>query len=140
MRLGITEGCPTCVSIQTCVKCKCGGEATAPPTPSLFSHDLDKEARYMNETPSDVERDFLAPARSNPIVPETYEFDQEMEGLGDYGDLAIAGSVAAFGAAMVGLSLFLKNMPARDAARGVGIVVGGLGLASLISNWIAARS
>lgn len=169
MRLGMTEGCPTCVSMQTCVRCKCGGEVTAPPNPSLFNHDLDTEAQFTNDTPSDMERDFLAPAQSMPGMPETYESAQEyepstplypmveeqavdemeagdegaakeveaMEGLGEYADMGVSGWVAASGAAIVGISFLLGKSPAQEVVRGVGIVVGGFGLGSLISNAIA---
>lgn len=126
MRLGFTEGCDQCMSIQTCIECKCSGQVSAPvnsPGGEILPMDYEHRAEEVRETPADMELK----------VEEDY-----VGGLGAATDTIIPYFVTtALGTGLVTLSFALSGAP-KEVTRGIGIVLGGLGVGSIIHTFMKA--
>jgi hypothetical protein len=150
MRLGITEGCDSCVSIQTCTECKCGGQTTAHVSPDLWSHDAGTKATDRAETPPDEIAKRVAPAAVSPPPTEDSSYQQMvhdpetiLEGLGDE-NMRPAYWMGGIGAVLVLSALLFKDSDPKHeikhAIRGVGTVLVAMGAASVISNTVLSKA
>lgn len=142
MRLGITEGCDSCVSIQTCTECKCGGQVTANVSPDLWNHDAGTKATDRAETPPDEIAKRVAPAAVSPPPTQDSSYQQMvhdpetvLEGLGDV-------ERPTYWMGGVGVVLLIGSLLFRDsdikhelkhAVRGVGTVLVAMAAANVIS-------
>jgi hypothetical protein len=148
MRLGITEGCDSCVSIQTCTECKCGGQVTAHVSPDLWSHDAGTHAESRAETSPDEIAQRVAPAAISPPPSTDNSYKQMvhdpetiLEGLGDSEGMKPAYWMSGIGVALIlGAFLFKGSDPVHElkhAVRGVGTVLLAMGAASVISSTVS---
>lgn len=150
MYLGITEGCNSCTSIQTCTECNCGGKVTAGVSPDLWTHDADTHAENRAETPPDEWANRVAPAAISPPPSSDTSYNQMvhdpetvLEGLGDDAMKPTYWMGGAGIALILGSFLFEKSdlkHELKHAVRGVGTVLVAMGVANLISNAAASKA
>jgi hypothetical protein len=139
----MTEGCDSCVSIQTCTECKCGGQTTAPVDPSLWTHDANTSAENSDGTPADAEANRVAPAAVSPPPNPMKSYEQminepqtDLEGLdGDDKDLKPDFWMGGIGALLIASSFLIKHDGAKDVSRGLGIVIAGMAAYHAVGTW-----
>lgn len=144
MRLGMTEGCDSCVSIQTCTECKCGGKVTAGVSPDLWTHDADTHAETRSETPPDEWANRVAPAAISPPPTKDSSYSSMVHDpetvLQDLGEEGAKPTywMGGIGAVLIVSSLLFKDSDIKHelkhAVRGIGTVLVAMAAANVIST------